>query len=268
MREGLGEAGTAGTSERSSSPPIFIVGSPRSGTTLLRLVLDSHPRICCGPETHLIQAMDDFGKQHWRRLQWFGYEKEYWYGKARAVLDEMEWEYAASKNKVRWAEKTPSNALHLPFLDSLYPDAQIIHLIRDARLTIASAYAKWGWRPAWNMTPVWRDSVREAKAFGARVPASRYREIRFEEMTADPEGTLMRLFEWLGEPWEASVLDYDRHEHDSGAGNTRVSKVERARSGSAFSAARARSPRKKLDPVLRARVQRVCGSLNRELGYL
>ena len=40
-------------------PPIFIVGCPRSGTTLIRVILDSHPNICCGPETHIIDKINE-----------------------------------------------------------------------------------------------------------------------------------------------------------------------------------------------------------------
>lgn len=253
---------------RSDAPPIFIVGAPRSGTTLLRLILDSHSRICCGPETHLIAGMDELGTRHWRRLKHFGYEPEYWHAKARDVLDAVQWEYAAAHGKVRWAEKTPSNALHMEFLDALYPEAQVIHIIRDARMVTASAFARWGWRQAWDTVPIWARSVAGAVRFGSSVPAARYREIRFEGLLADREGTARSLFRWLGEPWEAGVLDYDRFAHDGGFGNTAVSVAARATHGGAIESGRATTPRRPLDPLLRARVEHVAGRLNRTLGYV
>jgi hypothetical protein len=254
-------------SERSDAAPIFIVGAPRSGTTLLRLILDSHSHISCGPETHLIAGMDELGTRHWRRLKRFGHEPAYWHGKARAVLDSVQWDYAEANGKVRWAEKTPSNALHMPFLDALYPDAQVIHMIRDARMVTASAYARWGWRSAWDTVPIWGRSVAGAMRFGASVPSARYREIRFEQLMADVEGTARGLFAWLGEPWEPEVLDYDRFSHDGGFGNTAVSVSARSTHGGAIDSARAATPRRTLDPLLSARLEHVAGRLNRSLGY-
>jgi len=72
----------------SGAPPIFIVGSPRSGTSLLRRILDSHPAIACGPETHVLADLDDSLGRHWDRLARYGAEKEYWHGAYReAFLD-------------------------------------------------------------------------------------------------------------------------------------------------------------------------------------
>jgi len=57
--------------EKSLSPPVFIVGCPRSGTTLLRIMLDSHPRISCGPEAHFVADMERITGRRWYQLEPF-----------------------------------------------------------------------------------------------------------------------------------------------------------------------------------------------------
>jgi hypothetical protein len=249
------------------APPIFVVGSPRSGTTLLRLVLDSHSHIACGPETHILADMDDSCRLHWSRLQRYGRDREYWYAKCRRFFEEVKLDYSAAKNKPRWADKTPAYALHLPFINALFPKAQIVHVIRDARMVTASVLARWGWRAAWHAPVKWAESVSRARGFGTGLPAAQYREIRFEELIADVEGTLRGLCEWLGEPWEPGLLDYDRYEHDGSGRNREVRSEARSAEGQAVDSRRATKPRQQLDPLLGARVQRVAGRLNRELGY-
>lgn len=253
---------------RSVAPPIFIVGSPRSGTSLLRLILDSHPSIACGPETHVLSDMDDSLGRHWVRLQRYGAEKEFWHGAYAEVFERFQADYAARRGKTRWADKTPSHAQHLEFVTTLFPEAQVLHVIRDARQVTASALARWGWRRAWTMPATWQRSVTMARAYGNGAEPGRYREIRFEQLVGATEETLRGVFEWLGEAWDPRVLDYDRFEHDGRGRNQKVSSAARRSGGSAIDASRARRPSHKLDPVLAARTERVAGALNRELGYV
>ena len=233
----------------------------------MRLILDSHSSIACGPETHFLVDMEESGRRHWHRLERFGQDRAYWDEKCRRLFDEVVSEYAASKGKRRWADKTPAYATHLPFVNSLFPEAQVIHMIRDARMVTASSLARWGPRVAWNAPVTWVHSVEKARQFGAGVPDTRYTEIRFESLVADPEGTLRPLFGWLGEDWEPRVLEYDTFDHDQSGRNTQVSDAARQRAGTAIDADRAQRPQTKMKPLLRARVERVAGRLNRELGY-
>jgi hypothetical protein len=248
-------------------PPIFIVGSPRSGTSLLRLILDSHPAIACGPESHILSGMGTDLEKFWRQLQRYGWDESYWHAKYRELFESFKSDYARSKGKVRWADKTPRYARHLPFIASLFPEAQVVHVIRDVRLVTASALARWGWRRAWEVPEHWVTNVTAARAFGASAPAGRYREIRFEDLVGDTETTLRGLFEWLGEDWDPRVLDYDRFDHDDSTRNQTISAAARATGGAAIDARRARAARRTVDPLLRTRMTLVAGRLNRELGY-
>jgi hypothetical protein len=250
-----------------TAPPIFIVGSPRSGTSLLRLILDSHPAIACGPETHVLADLDDSLGRHWDRLARYGLEKTYWHEAYRETFGRFQADYAARKGKARWADKTPSYAQHLEFVTALFPDAQVIHVIRDARHVTASALSRWGWRRAWAIPETWRESVEMARTFGLGAEPGRYREVRFEQLVGATEDTLRGVFEWLDESWDARVLDYDRFDHDGAGRNRTVSAAAREAGGAAIDASRARCPRRALDPILHARVERIAGPLNRELGY-
>jgi len=252
----------------SAAPPIFIVGSPRSGTSLLRLILDSHPAIACGPETHVLADLDESLGRHWDRLARYGAEREHWHDAYREAFARLKADYAARRGKARWADKTPAYAQHLQFVTALFPDAQVIHVIRDARHVTASALARWGWRRAWAMPQMWRESVEKAREFGRDADPGRYREVRFEQLVGATEDTLRRVFEWLGEDWDPCVLDYDRFDHDGTGRNRIVSTAARERSGTAIDPSRARSESRSLDLLLRARIERVAGPLNRELGYV
>jgi hypothetical protein len=112
--------------------PIFIVGCQRSGTTLLRLILDSHPNISCGPETRFLA---DFARitspPMWPRMQQYGFPKEYWHRKFAELFDSFQSDYARRRGKNRWADKIPRYALYLEYLDQLFPSCQVVHVIPD-----------------------------------------------------------------------------------------------------------------------------------------
>ena len=110
-------------------------------------------------------------------------------------------------------------------------------------------------------------SANAVRVFGSGMGVERYREVRFEDLVGDSEVTLQELFAWLGEDWDRRVLDYDRFEHDGSSRNRSVRQVARAAANRPIDSTRATGSRRELDVVLRARVERVAGPLNRELGY-
>ncbi len=82
--------------------PIFVIGSPRSGTTLLRMVLDSHPRISCGEETHFLRELEPITGKHWRMLEPYGFPKTYWVERVRGLYEGFQADYLARRGKARW----------------------------------------------------------------------------------------------------------------------------------------------------------------------
>jgi hypothetical protein len=251
--------------------PILIIGSARSGTTMLRLILDSHPRISCGEETHLLQTMEPAMTRHWRLLERYGFPRAYWTARLAAFYGGAMADYAARRGKARWADKDPSNTMLLPFADELFPDAQYVHLIRDGHDVVASHRDRWGYRSGLRAARgVWRRYVDTAREFGARQPPGRYQELRYEALVAEPEAQLRDLFAFLGEAWDPAVLEFDRAQHDGTERYSRFTAQRRSEGGDASTIYRSRvgAGRGSLDPVLRTLLHRSSGNLLRELGYL
>lgn len=257
-------------SHRTVNQPIFIVGCQRSGTTLLRLLLDSHPNISCGPETRFLA---DFARitspPAWPHMQQYGFPKEYWHGKFAELFDSFQSDYARRRGKTRWADKTPRYALHLHYLDQLFPSCQIVHVIRDGRDVVASHKDRWGYLSAVKATRKWPMYIRAARAVGHRLPASRYYEVRYEDLVADTEGTLRKLLDFLEEPWDDALLAHDTRPHDVQPRYLAFSsrRRETAREAGPVYRSRIGAYRRELGPELRLLIRTLGGRELRALGY-
>lgn len=224
-----------------SARPIFILGVPRSGTTLLRTLLDSHPRIAAGPETpwlcahqpRSLQSLWEFLREE--RLGYcasFGMGQEAVTAACRRLVEELLGAYAAARGKARWAEKTPNNALFLDFLLELFPDAHYIVMTRDPLDTVASTccpgpqcrgVSPWherhltlGPRLAVPNTPFnalvrwrhWNRLIRQALAGRPHL------HVRYEDLVARPRSTLGEVCEFVGESFDQGMLEYMRRPHE------------------------------------------------------
>lgn len=196
-----------------SGPPIFIVGCHRSGTTLLRLMLDSHPNISCGPETRFLEDLAKLTDRNWSYLRNYGLPREYWNQKFAEMFGSFQLEYAQNRGKSRWADKTPRYALSLNYITDLFPTCQVIHVIRDGRDVVASHRDRWGYWSAVKAVEKWPRYIRAARAAGSSLPSDRYYEIRYEDIVGQTEPSLRRLLEFLHEPWNSAVLEHDNHPH-------------------------------------------------------
>jgi hypothetical protein len=206
----------------SKRPPIFVVGCPRSGTTLLRQILDSHSSISCGPETRFLWGMRGIEERNWQTLAGFGMSLEEWHAQVRALFEALHLRYAQTQGKTRWAEKSPDYALMLDYVDALYPESQIVHIVRDPRDVIDSWMHFYGTRSVHQAARNWVRYVRAAHDFARSQLEHRAIEIRYEDLARDPEQTLRKLFAWLGEPWEEEVLRFDLHKHTLAGGRLRM----------------------------------------------
>ncbi len=119
--------------DTASPRPIFIVGCPRSGTTLLRRIVDSHPSISCGPETRILWGFRTMEENNWDSLVGFGLSRHQWHANVRDFFETLHRNYAEQQHKPRWADKSPDYALMLDYIDELYPECQIIHIVRNPR---------------------------------------------------------------------------------------------------------------------------------------
>lgn len=253
----------------SPSPPIFVVGCQRSGTTLLRLMLDSHPDISCGPETRFLADLARITSTDWKRMAHFGFDRDYWHRSVAQFFATVQSDYAASRGKTRWADKTPRYALSLDYIDALFPDCQVIHVIRDAHDVVASHRHRFGYVAAAKAAEKWPRYIRAARRSGARLGADRYFEVRYEELVADPKAVMKGLLEFLGEPWDDAVLHHEDHLHDV-ADKYAIFAGGRRKEGQEAGAVyrnRVGAGRKELDPLLRTLVRVRAGGELRGLGY-
>ena len=254
-----------------AAPPIFVIGSPRSGTTLLRLILDSHPRISCGEETHFLRDLESIVGRNWALVSTYGLSRHWWLDHIRTLYAEYQAEVLARADKARWAEKDPTYTLHLPFIEELFPDAVYIHLLRDGHDVVASFRDRWGYTAAARAARTeWARYVDAARELGRRLPEERFLELRYEELVADPAAQGERLFTFLGESWDPAVLDFDPAAHRATERYQWFTAQRRESGGDEATIYRSRvgTGGASLDPLLRTVLRRRHGDLLRELGYL
>ncbi len=248
--------------------PIFIIGCARSGTTLVRLILDSHPSISAGAETKLLPELAALVERAGIANK-FDVQRPYILELLRGFYGRLHGDYMARRGRRRWAEKTPAYTMHLPLLDELYPNAQYVHVIRDARDVVASHRDRWGYRAALGTAlRKWRDYVTAARQFGRELPPDRYHELRYEDLVLEPEQTARRLLAFLGEPWDPAVLGFDRAPHADLEQHARVQAQRRRSDGDSrlIYASRVRHGAA-LDPLLRMAVWLGSRHVLAELGY-
>jgi hypothetical protein len=187
--------------------PIFIGGCHRSGTSMLRQILGSHPRISAGHEDTSLYWISRTDHQLLHpTLEACGYTEDEWYSNVRRLVEEAHVRYAESQGKTRWAIKAPENAMIIDYLDKLYPDCQVIHIVRDPRDVIASNQKQFGPNRGAFYGYRWARIVRAAETAGPRLGPERFRTVKYEDLVANPEAELKNLVEWLGEPWSKEVL--------------------------------------------------------------
>jgi hypothetical protein len=224
--------------------PVFIVGSGRSGTTLLRSVLSAHSRIAIAPETHFLKRVERSGRNGSTtfdrlvsdyvatiRFADIGTTKERWLElidgqgerSARTAFTALLLAYQERTGKPRIGEKTPGHLHHLQRLLSWFPDARVIILRRDPRAVLGSkVHAPWVVerlnRPSFRSGVVagtrFEFLAREARAwrhaYGTVVPAwqadPRICVIDYEALVRDAEPAIRQICSFLGERFEPSML--------------------------------------------------------------
>jgi hypothetical protein len=118
-------------------------------------------------------------------------------------------EFARSRGKARWGEKRPAYWRDMGLILRLFPDAQVIHLVRDGRACVASLKKVHWWEggPLGAMTS-WTLADLELRRLGRRLPADSYHRLRYEDLLAEPRRELTRLCDFLGEDFDEAMLDH------------------------------------------------------------
>jgi len=117
--------------------------------------------------------------------------------------------FAAAHGKTRWGDKTPRYIEHIPFLGSLFPRARFVHLVRDGR-NVALSYGDvpFGPKTVARAAQLWSARVRAGAKDGRSLPPHRYYELKYEDLTADPEGQLRSLCAFLDLDFAPDMLDH------------------------------------------------------------
>jgi len=239
----IAEGGSVAPCEFMFDRPTFIISAPRSGSTLLFETLAKSPDLATiGGESHrLIEGVPGLAiaARGWRsnRLSAEDATPDI----AASLVQAFQ---AALRNRegnpvsgrVRMLEKTPKNALRVPFLDAIWPDAEFIFLYRDPRQTLASMIEAWqsgyfrtyprlpGWTglpwslllvPGWEqlrglplpqiVAHQWARTIAVAVADLANLPAARVRALTYEELLAAPEATIPALARAIGVGWDRRI---------------------------------------------------------------
>jgi len=252
LRSVLGSAGSQETTSpavqasRSLQRPVFIVAAPRSGSTLLfETLAKSGGVMTVGGEAHLMiegipQLQLGSPGVNSNRLTAEHFREEYGQSMRRYITERLQDNAARpiTNASLRFVEKTPKNALRVPFLDRAFPDALFIFLWRDPRENISSIIEAWrsgnwktynglpGFNGPWSLLlpPGWQEMngkpLEEIAAFQwdsanrillddlSALPRERWTTVSYAEFLDDPTGVMKRLCEFAAVP-----LDSALHEH-------------------------------------------------------
>jgi hypothetical protein len=215
------------TGDAAAPPPFFIGGCYRSGLALLRLMLDSHPELSCGPESPALSfalAARDFqhtlGELHERHFDLP--PRRVRENFAAAIAEILDWRREA-RGKKRAGEKSAMNLLVFNDLAEIFPDAQFIHVVRDGR-DVAASLVERKWKspasgavlpycsdPTTAMT-YWRSLVQIGLEAEQKMPARRLLRIHYEDLARRPVKTIAKIEAFLGvSPSEEPLGFYARN---------------------------------------------------------
>jgi hypothetical protein len=209
-------------------PAPFVIGMTRSGTTLLRLMLDSHPELTIPPETHFIpDVIKLFGEgpaspeqvvevmTSGRRWEDFGLDA----GKLRKELEKLRplvrpevpvrtfyRLYAKGQRKGRWGDKTPGYAMKMRRIERILPEARFIHMIRDGRDVALSLERRGADLSMEQIARRWRHRINRTRRAAKKV--EHYTEVHYEDLVSDTEGKLREICGLIELDYDPAMLRY------------------------------------------------------------
>jgi len=205
-----------------TAQPIFILGFPRSGTTLVEQTLTAHPRICAGDElpfvneiTHAMMRVLNSPLTYPEALA------ELWMGDRRDGLDELRDYYLervrqlniVESGAVWFTDKMPLNETHLGLIALMFPRSPIIHVLRhplDVVLSTFSNHLTHGFYCSYALETAARHyalTMELVEHYRAQMTL-RYLPIRYEDIIDDQEAAVRRMLDFIGEPFDKSCLAF------------------------------------------------------------
>ena len=222
--------------------PVVVGGCPRSGTTLVRAMLNSHPELAMPRETRFVieawlrrKEFGDFRllanreslarwifedkKTHHRKL---GLDSEAAVERLKAapptlgsLLGMCFVMYAEKHGKARWGDKRPMYAAQMQVVWDLFPEAQFINVIRDPRACVASM-RRLGWYRG-HVAPaaeLWERSIKTVNAWRGRLAHDHVIDVRYEELVTDPETSAARMAAFLGLASDEAAIEQMLNYHE------------------------------------------------------
>ena len=246
---------------RTDSPqPIFVVGFPRSGTTLVEQTLTSHPAISAGDELQIIGGMVERMQALLNSPAAYPVAlSELWLGDRAGQIDTLRDFYlneaarlGATAPDRRWfTDKMPLNETHLGLISLLFPRSPVIHLVRhplDVVLSVFSNGLSHGFNCAAELETAARHYalIAELIQHYLREMPIHYKAVRYEDLVVDQEREVRALFDFIGEPFDPRTLDF--HENVRPARTASYAQVaEKLYDRSRY---RYRNYRRQLEPVI------------------
>jgi hypothetical protein len=205
---------------RMDEAPIFLVGSMRSGSTMLRLIFDSHPRIAIGAETGfmggLLGARRIPGWKHgaeWaERIGWTEQELD---ARLREFYSGMFERYARSQGKSRWGDKTPFHTSHMAEMGQLFPEAVFVGIVRHPGAVAASLHRSFHY--AFDEAVAYWCDVNRQMLSAAGELGDRFTLCRYEDLVSDSEHVLRELIPSVGEEFDPALLRHHEVQRAQGA---------------------------------------------------
>lgn len=209
---------------------LFVVSSPRSGSTMLERMLESHSMIKGGPEPHLLTPLAHLGV--WDKVDKAPYdhilaaesqklfiqnlpnkEKDYW-AACRAYCDVLYGKFMEGSGKSVCLDKTPAYGLILPFMAKVFPDAKYVILTRHPLATFSSyanSFFDGDYQTAQQYNPILNRYVPALASFlrQAEVPVF---HVKYEDLVKDPEMWMEKIYAYIGVPFEKDTINYGEKE--------------------------------------------------------
>ncbi|MBN1122547.1 MAG: sulfotransferase [Anaerolineae bacterium] len=275
----VGEPSTAADDNIETAEPFFIVGCGRSGTTLLRTMLNHHPEIAIPLESFFIvdylRAPKTIPAARLGSMLRHEYELKEWgldltgemlegCETPRELITRLHERYAAEHGKTRWGQKTPRLIRFGGLLKTNYPKARFVIVLRDPRATVNSLMKS-------NVHSAnvlfaskrWAADVREGLALKQTYPDD-VLEIRYEDLVTQPEQNLRQVCDFLDIAYDPVMLTY----HKSGVKeySSYYDQIH-ARLAQPPQASRVDAWQDELKPEDVAIIESVCGDLMEQVGY-
>ncbi len=266
--------------------PVFILACARSGSTLLRFILDAHPELACAAETEFASACDKLAHM-WGALQGINprgsFSLQVRTGEAnlaiKRAIDEAVRSYLHRQGKARWCDKSLDNVLNVDLLAQMWPQAKFICLTRHCMDVIASAAesTRWGLsgfgfnlyatRHGNNTVAAvgdyWAERTGAILAFQQRHP-ERCHSVRYEDLVTRPDETVTKLLAFIGVAEKEDITESCfRVAHEPGPGDEKIWLTTRVHSDSLGRGTIV--PVRAMPAPMRERVNRILTQLGHDL---